>query len=49
MKARGFDIRFLLISATVPNVEDVAQWIGSSDGNAQSAKIFQVGLPPYTI
>lgn len=42
MKARGSGTRFLLISATVPNVEDVACWIGSSDGSDQRARIFQV-------
>lgn len=42
MKARGSGTRFLLISATVPNVGDVAGWIGSRDGNDQPAKIFQV-------
>ncbi|KAG9318654.1 putative ATP-dependent DNA helicase MER3 [Chiua virens] len=43
MKARGSGTRFLLISATVPNVEDVACWIGSADGSDQPAKIFQFG------
>ncbi|KIJ69181.1 hypothetical protein HYDPIDRAFT_24034 [Hydnomerulius pinastri MD-312] len=31
MKARGSAIRFVLVSATVPNIEDVASWIGSND------------------
>ena len=44
MKARGSGTRFLLISATVPNVEDVAGWIGSNDGRGQPARIFQVDL-----
>lgn len=42
MKARASGIRFLLISATVPNVEDVACWIGSRDNSDQPARIFQV-------
>ena len=46
MKARGSDIRFLLISATVPNIEDVASWIGSGEGSGQPARIFQVDLRP---
>jgi len=40
MKARGSDVRFLLVSATVPNIDDVASWIGNS--NSGSAKTFEV-------
>ena len=29
MKARGSFVRFLLVSATVPNIDDVAAWIGN--------------------
>lgn len=29
MKARGKSVRFLLVSATVPNIGDVAAWIGN--------------------
>ncbi|KAG9310669.1 DEAD-domain-containing protein [Chiua virens] len=43
MKARGTGTRFLLVSATIPSVEDVACWIGSADGSGQPAKIFQFG------
>ncbi|KAF8447766.1 P-loop containing nucleoside triphosphate hydrolase protein [Boletus edulis BED1] len=43
MKARGSGTRFLLISATVPNVEDVACWIGSRGGSDQPARVFQFG------
>ncbi|KAI6028575.1 hypothetical protein F5J12DRAFT_889093 [Pisolithus orientalis] len=42
MKARVPAVRFLLVSATVPNVEDIANWIGSSDGADHPATIFQV-------
>lgn len=28
MKARGSSIRFIFVSATVPNIEDVAKWVG---------------------
>ncbi|KAK7694049.1 hypothetical protein QCA50_003625 [Cerrena zonata] len=28
MKARGASIRFIFVSATVPNIQDVAHWIG---------------------
>lgn len=47
MKARGSGIRFILISATVPNVEDVACWIGSNDGSDRPAGIFQVDLSSH--
>ncbi|KAI0950168.1 hypothetical protein AcV7_008716 [Taiwanofungus camphoratus] len=42
MKTRGSSVRFLVVSATVPNIEDVASWIGdgTSDG---SATIMQFG------
>lgn len=43
MKARVPAVRFLLVSATVPNVEDIANWIGSSDGADHPATIFQFG------
>ncbi|KAF9227710.1 P-loop containing nucleoside triphosphate hydrolase protein [Gyrodon lividus] len=43
MKARGPAIRFLLVSATVPNIEDVACWIGSNDDGGRPAKTFQFG------
>ncbi|KIK97520.1 hypothetical protein PAXRUDRAFT_10143 [Paxillus rubicundulus Ve08.2h10] len=43
MRARQSAIRFLLVSATVPNIEDVACWIGSNDNNTRPAAIFQFG------
>jgi ATP-dependent DNA helicase HFM1/MER3 len=43
MKARGSDVRFLLVSATVPNIEDVASWIGSSHvSRDHPGQIFEV-------
>ncbi|KAL4067802.1 DEAD-domain-containing protein [Scleroderma citrinum] len=42
MKMRGSGIRFLLVSATVPNIEDIANWIGSNEGNSP-ATVFQFG------
>ena len=41
MKARGSAVRFVAVSATVPNIDDVAHWIASrfSDG---AAATFQV-------
>ncbi|KAG2147242.1 Sec63 Brl domain-containing protein [Suillus cothurnatus] len=44
MKARGSDVRFLLVSATVPNIEDVASWIGSSHvSRDHPGQIFEFG------
>ncbi|KAG2077885.1 P-loop containing nucleoside triphosphate hydrolase protein [Suillus decipiens] len=44
MKARGSDVRFLLVSATVPNIEDVASWIGKNHASSDhSGQIFQFG------
>ncbi|OBZ69133.1 putative ATP-dependent DNA helicase HFM1 [Grifola frondosa] len=42
MKTRGSSVRFVVVSATVPNIEDVANWIGddTSDG---SATVMQFG------
>ena len=42
MKARGTSIRFILVSATVPNIQDVADWIGRGP-NGGSAIVRQVG------
>jgi ATP-dependent DNA helicase HFM1/MER3 len=47
MKARGSNVRFLLVSATVPNIDDVASWIGNS--NNGPAKTFEVGCLPFII
>lgn len=43
MKLRGSSIRFILVSATVPNISDVAHWIGSGSGNSEPAQVFEVG------
>lgn len=40
MKVRGSDVRLVLVSATVPNIDDVAAWTGGSDGGP--AKVFEV-------
>ncbi|KAL5529500.1 hypothetical protein ACEPAG_5485 [Sanghuangporus baumii] len=44
MKARASNIRFIMVSATVPNIRDIADWIGnpSIDANA-SATVFEFG------
>ncbi|TFK54660.1 hypothetical protein OE88DRAFT_1731974 [Heliocybe sulcata] len=42
MKIRGTSVRFVMVSATVPNIEDIAAWVGSRDKSG-SAKVFQFG------
>ncbi|KAF5330810.1 hypothetical protein D9619_005499 [Psilocybe cf. subviscida] len=50
MKFRGSAIRFILVSATVPNTDDVAGWVGRCEGSTDSAQIFEhvVGIPRRT-
>ncbi|KIM49392.1 hypothetical protein M413DRAFT_107246 [Hebeloma cylindrosporum] len=43
MKFRGSLIRFILVSATVPNIQDVAAWIGSGFGASELARVFEFG------
>ncbi|KAF9469215.1 hypothetical protein BDZ94DRAFT_1181827, partial [Collybia nuda] len=43
MKMRGSSVRFILVSATVPNIDDIASWIGSQDNSGRPAKIFEFG------
>ncbi|TFY75843.1 hypothetical protein EWM64_g8169 [Hericium alpestre] len=42
MKTRGKSVRFVTVSATCPNIEDVASWIGNGNLGGQ-AKIFNFG------
>jgi hypothetical protein len=42
MKFRGSLIRFVLVSATVPNIQDVAAWIGGGFGATELARVFEV-------
>lgn len=44
-KLHGSDVRFVAVSATIPNLEDVARWIGRGDGRADAdrAVMFQFG------
>ena len=44
MKMRGCGIRFVVVSATVPNIQDVAAWVGTNQGG-YSTQIFKVGRP----
>ncbi|KAH9945850.1 P-loop containing nucleoside triphosphate hydrolase protein [Epithele typhae] len=39
MKMRGTGVRFMVVSATVPNIEDIAYWVG--DGNGIGAASIQ--------
>ncbi|PBK92990.1 P-loop containing nucleoside triphosphate hydrolase protein [Armillaria gallica] len=43
MKLRGSCVRFVLVSATVPNIQDIASWIGSARCDGNSAKVFEFG------
>ncbi|KAG5647300.1 hypothetical protein DXG03_000837 [Asterophora parasitica] len=43
MKTRGSAVRFVLVSATVPNIEDIASWIASSNRPQVPAKVFVFG------
>ncbi|VDB82695.1 unnamed protein product [Peniophora sp. CBMAI 1063] len=42
MKTRGASVRFLAVSATVPNVNDVALWVGAKTGDGP-AEVFEFG------
>ncbi|EPQ57931.1 P-loop containing nucleoside triphosphate hydrolase protein [Gloeophyllum trabeum ATCC 11539] len=42
MKTRGTSVRFMMVSATVPNIGDIASWVGSRNKTGP-AKIFQFG------
>ncbi|KAF9265706.1 P-loop containing nucleoside triphosphate hydrolase protein, partial [Marasmius fiardii PR-910] len=43
MKLRGSSVRFIVVSATVPNIQDIASWIGSIRGGGRDAKVFEFG------
>ncbi|KIJ44323.1 hypothetical protein M422DRAFT_779412 [Sphaerobolus stellatus SS14] len=45
MKTRGNAVRFILVSATVPNIQDVAAWIGNGKGRGEreDARVFNFG------
>jgi hypothetical protein len=48
MKLRGSAVRFLLVSATAPNIDDLANWIGRADSSGP-ATVFRVGSSPVLI
>ncbi|KAF9482801.1 P-loop containing nucleoside triphosphate hydrolase protein [Pholiota conissans] len=43
MKLRGTSIRFVFVSATVPNIQDVARWIGCGMGSSAPARVYEFG------
>ncbi|KAJ7461495.1 Sec63 Brl domain-containing protein [Mycena latifolia] len=42
MKTRGSAVRFVLVSATVPNIQDIASWIGNKRRD-DAATVFKFG------
>lgn len=43
MKALALGVRFLLVSATVPNIRDIAEWVGNSlKGIGLPASVYEV-------
>ena len=49
MKTRGSTVRFLLVSATVPNIEDIASWIGSAEHLDKPAIVYEVNQSLFGI
>ncbi|KAF4615166.1 hypothetical protein D9613_003174 [Agrocybe pediades] len=43
MKRRGNSIRFMLVSATVPNIRDIALWIEDGHRQTEPAQVFEFG------
>ncbi|GLB34810.1 putative sec63 Brl domain containing protein [Lyophyllum shimeji] len=43
MKTRGSCVRFVLVSATVPNIHDIASWVGAFGRPHVPAKVFEFG------
>ncbi|KAI1342971.1 hypothetical protein F5Y15DRAFT_428934 [Xylariaceae sp. FL0016] len=41
MKTSGANVRFVALSATVPNIEDVAKWLGRDHANQDEPAIFE--------
>ena len=48
MKARGSSVRFLAVSATVPNVNDVAAWVGAKAGDGP-AEVYEVCISSLSL
>ncbi|KAF5357923.1 hypothetical protein D9756_001436 [Leucocoprinus leucothites] len=43
MKARNESMRFLLVSATVPNIRDIANWICSNRDSSTACRVLEFG------
>ncbi|TRM59292.1 Sec63 Brl domain-containing protein [Schizophyllum amplum] len=43
MKTRGTSVRFVMVSATVPNIQDIASWVGSARNRSEPAKVYEFG------
>ncbi|KXN92197.1 putative ATP-dependent DNA helicase HFM1 [Leucoagaricus sp. SymC.cos] len=43
MKGRNKSMRFLLVSATVPNIHDIANWIDTNSGSGVNCGVFEFG------
>lgn len=48
MKLRGNGVRFIMVSATVPNVQDVALWVGANQ-EASPAQVFEVTSTVFSV
>ncbi|PFH54231.1 hypothetical protein AMATHDRAFT_135953, partial [Amanita thiersii Skay4041] len=44
MKINGSAVRFILVSATVPNIRDVADWIGTNGSVSHPAMVLEEGF-----
>lgn len=42
MKARNNALRFLMVSATVPNIHDIANWISTNRETNNVCKVLEV-------
>jgi ATP-dependent DNA helicase HFM1/MER3 len=42
MRTQGSGVRFVLVSATVPNIKDIASWIGSASQLNKCAIVHEV-------
>lgn len=42
MKSRGTSVRFVMVSATVPNIQDIAAWVGCQGSTHIPAQVFEV-------
>ena len=49
MKTRGAAVRFVLVSATVPNIQDVATWIGTNGSISKPATVLEESQTWYDV